>query len=137
MNGSSNTVVAGNLIGTNAAGTAALANANDGIRVEGNTSNTRIGTNGDNVSDTAERNVISGNSQYGITVLNTGTNVTKISGNYIGTNLAGTAAIGNVGGGVQANNGRIILGTDSSNDAFNASERTSFRVTALVYCKAF
>ena len=122
-NGASNTVVAGNLIGTNAAGTSALANSQDGIRVEGNSPNTRIGTNGDNVGDTLERNVISGNTLYGVTVLNTLPTVTKISGNYIGTNATGTAAIGNLGGGVQVSNGRVILGTDSSNDAFNQSER--------------
>jgi CSLREA domain-containing protein len=89
-------------IGTNAAGTAASPNTGDGIVVEAGTSGTggitlgAIATAGD--PDDEERNIISGNLGAGIRS-SAGTSV-KVSGNYIGTNAAGTAAIGNGEGGV-------------------------------------
>ena len=59
-------VVAGNYIGTNAAGTAALGNGGAGASDHRRARATRIGTNGDGVSDSLERNVISGNARYGM-----------------------------------------------------------------------
>jgi parallel beta-helix repeat protein len=88
-----NSVVQGNFIGTNAAGTTALGNAR-GIFVDIDATNSLIGTNGDGTNDDAERNVISGNSSDGIQVL-AGASGTVIAGNYIGTNAAGTTALGN------------------------------------------
>ena len=74
------------------------------------------------MNDTAERNVISGNLNTGVTS-NGGSN-TKIAGNYIGTNALGNAPINNNFANVffQTTSGNII-GTDGSNDAFNANER--------------
>src|SRR5207253_3247541 len=82
--------IAGNFIGTDVTGTAALGNHNAGIAVFG--PNTTIGG-----TTVAERNVISGNSA-GIAVLQT--TGAKIQGNYIGTNATGTAAIPNSFGGI-------------------------------------
>jgi parallel beta-helix repeat protein len=96
--GTNNNKVAGNLIGTDATGNAKLGNqvwAN--IFLETGPSDTLIGTNGDGVSDTLERNVISGASGYGIA---SRANYTTIAGNYIGTNREGTAAIPNPSDGV-------------------------------------
>ncbi len=95
----SNTVVAGNRIGTNAAGTAAIANGAEGILVSGG-SNNRIGTNGDGVSDDLEGNLISGNSTLGIS-FEGGVNGNRIAGNRIGTSANGLSAIPNKNGGVQ------------------------------------
>src|SRR5262249_35562497 len=78
-------------------GTAAVANAHSGVLVQLGAVNTRIGTDGNGVADAAERNVISGNSGFGITISGTATGNTIVAGNYIGTNSAGTAAIGNNG----------------------------------------
>ncbi|HEX8141546.1 MAG TPA: DUF4394 domain-containing protein [Pyrinomonadaceae bacterium] len=88
MNGAGSTgnVLTSSLIGTNAAGTAALGNA-QGVSILGGTSNTIGGT-------TAEaRNVISGNNN-GV-VLSGGATLNVVQGNYIGTNAAGTAAVSN------------------------------------------
>lgn len=94
-------LVVGNYIGTNPAGTGlvttALVTGNKlgGIRIN-NVADVTIGT-----TNPAARNVISGNqattttTAYGITVQGTITTNTKIYSNYIGTNAAGTAALGN------------------------------------------
>ncbi len=82
--GGSNLIV-GNLIGTNAGGTAALANGSDGIDVL---------ASGDTIGGTASGtgNVISGNTGEGI-ALSSFSNV--IAGNLIGTNITGTLALPN------------------------------------------
>jgi CSLREA domain-containing protein len=82
--------VLGNSIGTNAAGTAALGNGQNGIRVDG--ADHKIGS-----ADDGSRNLISGNGEAGIQVLATAVAV-EIKNNYIGTDATGTAAIGNAVG---------------------------------------
>ena len=102
-------VIAGNLIGTNATGTAALGNGGDGIVAAVN--NARIGTgrafSGTQTVLSTGGNVISGNGRNGILV--TGTSA-SISGNYIGTNLAGTAAIGNAANGIELQSSGATVG---------------------------
>ncbi len=98
-------MVAGNLIGTNAAGTAALAGVY-GIYLSGD-NNTIGGTTA------AARNVISGNTSDGININAAGNADNLIAGNYIGTNAAGTAAIANTGNGIAitSSSGDTIGGT--------------------------
>ena len=96
--GAINNIVLGNLVGTNAAGTAGLGNGSDGIEIE-NASGNLIG----GVS-TADRNVISGNAGNGVLIVqfpNLSASNNHILGNVIGTNAAGTAALGNLGSGVE------------------------------------
>jgi hypothetical protein len=86
--------VIGNYIGTNAAGDAALPNQWDGVHIaEGAQDNTVGG------STPGERNVISGNGQWGVAIYaNTAdpaTSGNRVVGNYIGTNAAGDAALPN------------------------------------------
>ncbi len=81
--------IAGNYIGTNAAGDAAIPNGNMGIRMDSD--NNMVGG-----TTAASRNVISGNSESGIFLFGTSTGNT-FQNNYIGTNAAGSAAVGNVG----------------------------------------
>lgn len=91
---SSGTVVIGNRIGTNASGTSAVPNMEDGVLVHG--SGNRIG--GDSA---AERNLISGNGQGGVQINPydlSPAEGTTVTGNYIGTNAAGNAAIPNAFG---------------------------------------
>ena len=106
--GARNNLIAGNFIGTNAAGTAAAANA-DGIKLnEATTTGNTIGglTSG-------ARNLISGSTNLGIALAQAAT--TTIQGNYIGTNAAGTGAIPNVAGGMEdsGGSGTVVGGTET------------------------
>ncbi len=123
--GTNGTVIAGNLIGTDITGSLDFGNGLDGIILTGGTSFNRIGSNGDGTHDALERNVISGNNRHGILVDGNGTSFNSIAGNYIGSDVSGTQDLGNVGHGVlvQAGAKDNRIGTDGSNDAFNASER--------------
>ena len=88
--GTSGNTVKGNYIGTNAAGTAAVANGYGAWSSEAGAQNNTIGG-----SSAGERNVISGNNVAGVLISGTGTNGNTVKGNYIGTNAAGTAALPN------------------------------------------
>ena len=81
--------VVGNLIGTNAAGTAAVPNVTNGVHFQSSHTNTIGGTT------SAERNVISGNKQDGVVIAGSGAAGNTVLGNYIGTNGAGSAKLGN------------------------------------------
>src|SRR5262249_52483336 len=122
--GANNNVVAGNYIGTNAAGTAALANTQQGISISTGPQANRIGTNGDGVADAAERNVISGNTGNGVFIVNLGTNDNVVAGNYVGTNAAGTAALANLNHGIFISTGPQTnrIGTNGDGVA-DAAER--------------
>jgi hypothetical protein len=99
--GGDGTVVRGNLVGTNAAGTAGISGVGElgaGIFVLG-ASNVTIGG-----ATVADRNVIAGLLGYGIATDGT----TTIQGNYIGTDVTGTQALGNLAGGISAWAGSLI-----------------------------
>ncbi|MCP5184674.1 MAG: DUF4347 domain-containing protein, partial [Pseudomonadales bacterium] len=103
--GTTGNVVIGNYIGVNAAGTADLGNAFVGAAIaQGATANT-IGQSG------AGRNVIAGNDQYGIRIVDTGTDDNVVQNNLIGLNAAGTAAIGNSGDGIRLESAGALSGT--------------------------
>ena len=82
----SDAIVAGNLIGTNADGDGAVPNEHNGIVVEG--SGHVIGG-----STPADRNVISGNVSRGIWLNGSSVTDVAVQGNYIGTDVTGTAAL--------------------------------------------
>ena len=116
---SGDVVIAGNYIGTNRTGTAALANGSNGISF-GNGSITGVTIGG---TSAADRNVISANTGAGINV-STNSDVT-ILGNYIGANAAGSAALHNTIGisfdggsnhnvGNGAASGRNIIGASNT-----------------------
>ena len=100
-----NTIV-GNFIGINASGTSNLANYH-GISINNSANNTIGGTTA------AERNVISGNTFSGIYISGSSSANNLIQGNYIGTNLAGNAGLGNQFGIYMSGNGsgNVIGGT--------------------------
>lgn len=107
---SDNNFIQGNLIGTNAAGTGAIGNGNYGIDIwTGGPSNTTIG----GVSADL-RNVISGNLWAGIHISGTTATGNQVLGNYIGTDITGTAAIAN-GTGSASNGGIDIDGGANAN----------------------
>jgi uncharacterized delta-60 repeat protein len=123
--GSDNNVIAGNFIGTDVSGTLDLGNATHGIQISGGASDNLVGTNGDGVNDTAERNVISGNSAIGVYVASAGSDRNIVAGNYVGVDVSGTLDLGNTSVGILVQSGpdETRVGTDGSNDAFNDSER--------------
>jgi CSLREA domain-containing protein len=105
----SNTAIEGNHVGLALDGTTALPNgslgaANGGVWVTAG-SNVRIGG-----TTPAQRNVLSGNGGAGLWVDG---GVVAVTGNYVGTNAAGTAAVGNGRWGVvlQAGNGHRVGGS--------------------------
>jgi titin len=96
-NGATGNVVQGNYIGMKASGTSALGNNGDGVHIFGGAKNNRIGINGDGVADAAERNIISANAFVGVRIAGTGSGAhdNVVAGNFIGTDVTGTAALGN------------------------------------------
>jgi trimeric autotransporter adhesin len=100
--GVSGNVIQNNLIGTDATGTSALGNTAQGISMGTGTGNI-VGS-----FSVAGRNVISANGQHGI-LLNSGSNF--VQGNFVGTDVAGTAAIPNADGIFVAGGGNTIGGT--------------------------
>ena len=86
-------VVLGNFIGTDFSGSNALANGFSGVLIGNGSSSNTIGS-----TNPVGRNIISGNTQYGIYLTNTTGNV--ISGNYLGMNAAGSAALANQKSGI-------------------------------------
>ncbi|WP_108667147.1 cell wall-binding repeat-containing protein [Euzebya rosea] len=83
-------LVQNNRIDTNAAGTAALGNTNDGIASWSSATGLRVGTPG-------AGNLLSGNGRFGVYALTEGMTV---EGNLIGTDAAGTGTVPNDDGGV-------------------------------------
>jgi Astacin (Peptidase family M12A) len=77
-----------NYIGTNAAGTVAIANSFSGIEIFGGAASNVIGA-------VNQGNVISGNAYYGVAISGTGTSSQSLQGNVIGVNAAITAGIPN------------------------------------------
>lgn len=95
INSGSN-LIQGNFIGTNQTGTAAATNNTNGIAVTGGTLNTIGG------ATVGLRNIISGNGGRGISVSGLGgSNTNTIQGNYIGTDAAGAADVGNAFDGIE------------------------------------
>lgn len=94
IGGATGTVVAGNYVGTDAAGLVGLNGGGIGVELSG-AGATRVGTNGDGVNDAAERNVLSGNGQ-GVWIW--GSNNAVVAGNYIGVGPDGTTAVPNTTG---------------------------------------
>lgn len=96
--GSDENVIAGNTIGLNIDGTAAIPNTSDGVNIQGASTGNRIGTNGDGVSDDFERNIISGNGVNGVHI--EGGDGHIVAGNRIGTSRDGVSGLGNSQSGV-------------------------------------
>lgn len=108
-------IIEGNFIGTNATGTFALGNTQDGVSISAGSGNTIGGTT------SAARNVISGN-RSGIQI--SGGSGTQVRGNFIGTNAAGTVGVGNSANGV-------LIGGSSGNSVGAADSASSSNTIAF------
>ena len=103
VDGGQDNVVSGNYIGTNPAGSTALANAGHGVHVWDGADDTVVGPG----------NVISGNNAAGIRLADTET--TTIQGNLVGLDATGMTAIGNTGAGILVDDTDGVTTIDSGN----------------------
>ena len=121
INGSRN-VVKGNYIGTDVTGTVSLANRMEGIWLPAGAENNIIGG-----PSPGDRNLLSGNDLFGVSMSGEGTRGNVVIGNYIGVDATGTAPLknlvgvvidrgaqGNTIGGTGAGEGNLI---SANNDA--------------------
>jgi CSLREA domain-containing protein len=131
---SSNNVVAGNLLGTNPAGTAPGPGNNQGIFIGAvaPTNNNRVGG-----TVAADRNIISGNTVNGVLIdgdtSSTANNV--VEGNYIGTDVTGTVAVPNTNEGVAVftnlapgSNTNNVIGTPGAGNVISGNGRVGVLV---------
>lgn len=123
--GTNSNSIFGNYIGVNAAGTAKLANTQQGVLIAGGAQTNFVGGSG-----SASGNVISGNGREGVQIAGTGTNSNKVLNNRIGTNAAGSAALGNGTQGVLVANGAqsTLIGSTASNGRNIISGNTSLGI---------
>src|SRR5271166_3746692 len=89
-------LVAGNYIGTDLTGTKALQNAYSGVEIADSASSNTIGG-----TAAGDRNVISGNDQDDGVLIDGSATDNLVAGNYIGTDVTGTMALGNAYAGVE------------------------------------
>jgi hypothetical protein len=130
--------ISGNLIGTDIFGTVDRGNGSEGIRITTGAHDNTVG------GDTApERNLISGNNQGGVRILGSGTDSNVVSGNYIGTDLAGSSPVPNAYAGVEILSGarfntvggdtagerNVISGNDTSGVGLSGSGTTGNIIT--------
>ena len=116
---SDNTIVA-SFIGTNAAGTAAVGNGTDGVSISNGSSNTVGGGNRD-------RQCHSGNNGNGVQI-SAGSSGNTVAHNFIGTNAAGSAALGNTLDGVKllnANNNLIGNNDPITSITYNPTDQVT------------
>jgi parallel beta-helix repeat protein len=90
--GTNNAVIAGNKIGTNAAGTGRVGNDGWGIFVQ------------DSAGDVVSQNLISGNDQGGLAFRGIDSQDELVQGNDIGTDITGTLSLGNEYSGIYVGN---------------------------------
>lgn len=100
-----NTTIQGASIGTNLAGNTALGNFNRGILI--------VGTTGNLIGGGGIPNIISGNAGTGISI--TAGGAATVIGNFIGTNAAGNADLGNTLQGVRiVDSSNSVIGGDTA-----------------------
>lgn len=118
-NGATGVRISGNLIGLTPDGQTAAGNDAYGVYISDGAHANLIGTNGDGISDTLERNIISGNDRAGVFMWEEGTDQNAVAGNYIGTNASGNAVIPNGWSGVIIDTGSANnrIGTDGNGTA--------------------
>ncbi|MBL8795888.1 MAG: right-handed parallel beta-helix repeat-containing protein [Planctomycetia bacterium] len=104
-------LVQGNLIGTDVTGNQPLGNARVGVLVVQSGSNTIAGANAQG------RNVISGNLDNGVAIYGLGADHNLVQHNFIGTNITGDAALGNLSSGV-------LIGEDPHSKFTGSATRT-------------
>jgi hypothetical protein len=95
VSGGGSNGIRGNIIGLELIGGFAVGNSEHGVSITDSSANALGG------ATDAERNIISGNALSGVTITGLTSTANIISGNHIGLDMAGTAARGNGGNGVE------------------------------------
>ena len=114
--GSTSTVIQGNLIGTDATGTADLGNKAYGVSID--SGNNTVGG-----LTAADRNIVSGNDWGGISLEFPGASNT-VTGNYVGTDITGMARIANLNHGVVLNaagSGTVVGGSGAAGNVISGN----------------
>ena len=96
--GSRDNTIQGNLIGTSRFGTNAVPNSELGVAMSGTTNNLVGGT------VAGARNIISGNANDGVALVDFGARSNRIEGNFIGVDISGTNKLGNGKAGIWVTN---------------------------------
>ena len=96
---SNDNIMQGNFVGLNAAGTAAVGNREDGIEIDDRAARTLIGG-----PAPAARNLVAGNRRNGLRIDDDAT-FTRVEGNFVGLNAAGTSAVPNLSDGIEVDDG--------------------------------
>jgi titin len=107
--GSNGNVIQGNLIGTDVTGTVDLGNSSVGIVIGAGASDNIVGG-----TKAGAGNLISGNDSAGVHIDTLGSTGNQVEGNYIGTDITGTLALGNVYEGV-------FIGVGTSNNVIGGT----------------
>jgi Ca2+-binding RTX toxin-like protein len=106
IDGATAGTIQGNRIGTDRTGTAAIPNR-AGLTVGSGSTNILVGG-----TTAAARNIISGNADAGVKISGAATTAIVLQGNFIGTDVTGSVALGNTGTGVSiATAGNTVGGT--------------------------
>jgi hypothetical protein len=132
--GTMSNTVKGNYIGTDVTGTADLGNQDVGISIQKGAAYNLIG--GDNAAPggpcSGDCNLISGNGEWGIFISDTSPHHNTVSGNYIGTNVSGTAWLANGSDGILMRDGthhNFIGGeTPAKRNLISGNSRDGIRV---------
>ena len=97
IGGSSGNTVQGNYIGATPNGLFSIGNRGEGVEIDDSPNNLIGGTDGVTPGEGCNGacNLICGNNQEGLAIDGTGAVENRVSGNYIGTDQAGTADLGN------------------------------------------
>lgn len=106
--------IEGNLLGTDETGTVALGNSGGGVKIESTSRNTIGGTTPDARNVIAGGNPSSSPGYFAVQVIGPGATENLIQGNYIGTDITGTRALGyQIGVAVEGASRNTIGGTTS------------------------
>ena len=107
-------VIRGNYIGVNAAGSAAIPNQGDGIRMSSVNANVPVTGNFVGGTQPGAGNVVSGNHHEGVELEGFHLSNNTVQGNFIGTDATGNFAIANDGDGLAVTGGNNLIGGSSA-----------------------
>jgi hypothetical protein len=114
--GTAGNSIIGNIIGLDDTGSGILGNGFEGIKIYDGAARNTVGGSNFGAGCNGDCNLISGNYTYGIFIADSGTSTNTVSGNYIGTDITGSAVRGNSADGIRIETGashNIIGGLNS------------------------